>query len=353
MPDDPIRLKAGEMSMVIREVVVTGQNQVELQTAELDASALGPDELLIETEATFISAGTELANYTGREPRVFLPNQWCSYPWRSGYANVGTVLAVGENVTRAKVGQRVFTYGRHASHVIFNQQRLVIPVPEGMESTLAAATRMAGVALTGIVVSEIHDAPWVAVYGLGMVGNLAAQAFALRGCRVIGVDPVASRRKLAEKCGIEHTIGGSAQEANAAVLELTGGQGADITVDAVGHSGVVMQALEVTARFGQLVLLGSPRVPVEGNLTALLSEVHLKMITMRGALEWSLPIYPDTGNRTSQYSKQQTIFEWVKRGKLQIEPLISHRLPPEEIKQAYEGLLREPEQYTGVALVWK
>ena len=339
--------------MLVREVVVTGQNEVELQTSELDEGALGPEDLLIETEATFISAGTELANYTGREPKVFQPNQWCTYPWRSGYANVGTVLAVGDQVTRAKVGQRVFTYARHGSTVIFNQQRLVIPVPEGMDATLAAATRMAGVALTGIVVSEIRDAPWVAVYGLGMVGNLAAQAFAARGCRVIGVDPVDSRRALAERCGLAHTVGGAAQEANAAVMELTGGQGAGITVDAVGHSAVVMQAQAATARFGQLILLGSPRVPVEGNLTELLSEVHLKMITMRGALEWSLPIYPDIGNRTSQFSKQESIFEWVKAGKLQVEPLISHRLPPEEIKQAYEGLLRQPESYTGVALVWK
>ena len=339
--------------MLVREVVVTGQNEVEVQSHEVEEFALGPDDLLVETEATFISAGTELANYTGREPRVFIPNQWCTYPWRSGYANVGRVLAVGSSVTRAMTGERVFSYGRHGSTVVINQHRLVIPVPEGMEPTVAAASRMAGVAMTGIVVSEIHDATWVAVYGLGMVGNLAAQAYALRGCRVIGVDPVVSRRKLAERCGIAYTVGGSAQETNAMVMELTGGQGADITVDAVGHSGVVMQALEATARFGQLILLGSPRVPVEGNLTALLSDVHLRMITVRGALEWCLPIYPDIGNRTSQYSKQQTIFEWLQAGKLHLAPLISHRLPPEEIKAAYEGLLNEPETYTGVALVWK
>ena len=339
--------------MQIREVVVTGQNAVELQTRELDEKELGPDELLIETEATFISAGTELANYTGREPRVFQPNQWCTYPWRSGYANVGVVRAVGSDVTRAEVGPRVFSYGRHGSVVVASQKRLIIPVPEEMESTLAAATRIAGVALTSIIVSEIHEAPWVAIYGLGMVGNLAAQAFALRGCRVIGIDPVASRRKLAEHCGIPFTVGGSVEETHAAVMELTCGQGAGITVDAVGHSAVVMQALRATARFGQLVLLGSPRVPVEGDLTALLSDVHLRMITMRGALEWGLPLYPDVGNRTSQYSKQETIFGWVAAGKLQIEPLISHRLPPEEIKQAYEGLLHKPEEYTGVALVWK
>ena len=241
---------------------------------------------------------------------------------------------------------------RHAGPSGQGSDRLTRP-PVNLLACVAAATRMAGVALTGIVVSEIRDAPWVAIFGLGMVGNLAAQAFALRGCRVIGIDPVTSRRKLAEQCGIAYTVGGSVAEANAEIMALTEGRGADITVDAVGHSGVVMQALEVTARFGQLVLLGSPRVPVEGNLTALLSDVHLKMITVRGALEWSLPIYPDVGNRTSQYSKQQTIFEWVKAGKLHLEPLISHRLPPEEIKQAYEGLLKQPEIYTGVALVWK
>jgi len=339
--------------MQIREVVVTGQNEVELQTRELDETALGSGELLIESEATFISAGTELANYTGREPKVFLPNQWCSYPWPSGYGNVGKVLAVGPDVTRAKVGQRVFSYARHGSTVVFNQNRLVIPVLEGMEPVLAAATRMAGVALTSIVVSEIRDTPWVAIYGLGMVGNLAAQAFTLRGCRVIGVDPVASRRKLAEACGIPFTVGGSVEEATAAVMEITGGKGSDISVDAVGHSAVVMQALRATASFGQLVILGTPRVPVQGDLTTLLSDVHLRMITLRGALEWCVPIYPDIGNRTSQYSKQQTIFEWVKAGKLHLEPLISHRLPPEDIKQAYEGLLRKPEEYTRVALLWK
>ncbi len=339
--------------MNIQEVVVTGQHEVELQCRELDPSRLKPDQLLIETEATFISAGTELANYTGREPRVFVPDQWCTYPWRSGYANVGIVRAIGERVTRAKVGERVFTYGNHGSMVTFSQERLVIPVPDEMDVITAAATRMAGVALTSIIVSEIRGAPWVVVYGLGMVGNLAAQAFALRGCRVIGVDPVASRRELARRCGIEFTVGGSPDEAHAAVMEMTKGLGAEIAVDAVGHSAVVMQAVQTTARFGQLVLLGSPRVPVEGNLTAFFSDVHLRMITVRGALEWCMPIYPVIGNQMSQYTKQETIFEWVRQGKLHIEPLISHRLPPQAIKQAYEGLLNEPETYTGVALDWR
>ncbi|MDE0683382.1 MAG: zinc-binding alcohol dehydrogenase [Candidatus Poribacteria bacterium] len=338
--------------MRIREVVVTGQNQVELQTADIDAPVLAANELLIDTEYTFISSGTELANYTGKEPKVFQKGAWCEYPWRSGYANVGVVREVGSDVTRAAPGDRVFTYGRHASTIRYSEDRLVAPVRESVDPAVVAASRMAGVAMTAIVVGEIGTNPWVVVFGLGLVGNLASQMFQIHGCRVIGVDPVAERRKLAERCGLQHTVGGSADEAQAEVQEITVGGLGNITVDAVGHSGVVMQALRVTANHGQLIILGSPRVSVHGDLTDLLSETHLRWITIRGALEWCVPMYPDIGNRTSQWSKQQTIFDWMARGQLHVEPLISHRLNPEQIKQAYDGLLNEPNVYTGVVLDW-
>ena len=338
--------------MRIREVVVTGQNRVELQTADIDAPVLAPNELLIDTEYTFISSGTELANYTGREPKVFQKGAWCEYPWRSGYANVGVVSDVGTGVTRAAPGDRVFTYGRHASTIRYSQDRLVAPVREAVDPAVVAASRMAGVAMTAIVVGEIGTNPWVVVFGLGLVGNLASQMFRIHGCRVIGVDPVAARRKLAQRCGIEHTVGGDADETQAEIQEITGGELGDITVDAVGHSSVVMQALRATANHGQLIILGSPRVSVQGDLTDLLSETHLRWITIRGALEWCVPMYPDIGNRTSQFGKQQTIFDWMARGQLHVEPLISHRLKPEAIKQAYDGLLNEPNVYTGVVLDW-
>ena len=338
--------------MKIREVVVTGQNRVELQIADIDTPVLGSNELLIDTEYTFISSGTELANYTGREPKVFQKGEWCEYPWRSGYANVGIVREVGTGVTRVAPGDRVFTYGRHASTIQYSQDRLVTPVREAVDPAVVAASRMAGVAMTAIVVGEIGTNPWVVVFGLGLVGNLASQMFQIHGCRVIGVDPVAERRELAQRCGINRTVGGDADEAQAQVEEITGGELGNITVDAVGHSGVVMQALRATASHGQLIILGTPRVEIQGNLTDLLSDTHLRWITIRGALEWCVPMYPDIGNRTSQWSKQQTIFDWMARGQLHVEPLISHRLKPEQIKQAYDGLLNEPNVYTGVVLDW-
>jgi threonine dehydrogenase-like Zn-dependent dehydrogenase len=191
------------------------------------------------------------------------------------------------------------------------------------------------------------------VFGLGAVGNLAAQGFAARGCRVIGIDPVETRRTLAARCGIALTAGGTSEEVRNRVKEVTGGAMANIGVDAVGHSAVVREALACTGMFGQLVLLGSPRVPVEGNLTELLSQIHVRFITMRGALEWCLPLYPGNGTGISQFEKQVMIFDWLARGKITLEPLVSHRLPPEKIAEAYEGLETQPAVYTGVALDWQ
>lgn len=344
--------------MNIKQIIITGQNRVELQARDLDET-LKPDELLIRTEWTFISAGTELANYTGKEPDVFVPGAWCAYPWGAGYANVGTVQAVGSNVQCLKVGDRVFSTGCHASFVKVNQKALVVPVPANLDPCEAVASRMAGVGTSALVMAESRLHPWVVVFGLGLVGNLAAQSFGVIGGRVIGVDPVASRRKLAERCGVKWTVGGTAAEAHKAILEITGGPLADITVEATGLTPVVLQAIKATADVGQVLLLGTPRAPLEGNLTPAFKEIHLRYLTVRGALEWCPPTYPVRSSMNgrsfavpSLCDKQKMIFDWILNGQMKLAPLITHRMVPAQIKQAYEGLLRESETYIGVALDW-
>ncbi len=340
--------------MKVREVVITRKDEVGLQDGEINGEDLKADEVLIETESTFISAGTELANYTGREPKVWIPGSWCAYPWKSGYANVGTVRACGSSVSQVVPGQRVFSFTRHGSMVIEDlSSMMVIPVPAELDSGLAAASRMAGVSLSSLIVAELVGDPWVVVYGLGMVGNTAAQAFAIRGCRVIGVDPVEKRRQLARECGIERTIGGDPESVLSEIRKITGGRMGDIVVESVGPSAVVREALKATATLGQLILLGTPRAPMQTDLSEFLSDVHLRGIVIRGALEWRLPMYDPLHARTfSQFSKQEMIFSWLLEGKLKIEPMISHRLRPEDIKEAYEGLLHDSGQYTGVVLDW-
>ena len=355
--------------MEIRRVMVRGERDVVLETAAI-ADAPGPGEILVETEKSFISAGTELANYTALDPTVLVPGSWNSYPWASGYANAGHVVATGASVQGLNPGDRVFTFGKHASHHLANlldpsaiavqsegddrraTSDMVVKIPAGVSSEDAAAARMAGVAITSLRVSTAQAGDWVVVFGLGMVGNLAAQYFTIQGCNVIGVDPMAARRTLAQQVGIEYVVGGDADEIKSTILEITGGHGADTAIDAVGDSLVVDQASQVAAHAGEVIILGSPRAPHDGNLTSLIRPVHWDFVRFKGALEWQFPRYPIRGQRHSTYGNIRTYLDLIRRGKLKIGELISHRFRPDDIKTAYENLLNDKEHYWGVILDW-
>lgn len=111
---------------------------------------------------------------------------------------------------------------------------------------------------------------------------------------------------------------------------------------------------------GQFILLGSPRAPQEGNLTALLSDIHLRNISLRGALEWNVPVVQPASMWGAPLAplmtlvrEQQMIFDWMVRGEMLLAPLVSHRLPAARARDAYEGLLRQPEEFIGVVLDWR
>ena len=368
--------------MEIQRVLVPTKDKVLLETIEIpDRPA--PNSVLIKTAATFISAGTELANYTALSPTVWEPGHWNSYPWDSGYSNVGHIVAAGSEVEGFDVGDHVFCYGRHASYLHVQPfapgagendvDHLLVKVPDGIDSATAAAARMAVVAMNGLVQSSVRINDWVAVFGLGCVGNFCAQFFQLAGARVIGIDPVSTRRDLARHVGINNVLGQDPNKISEQILELTGadpkikvdsvglssttrrmvrGDGAQITVDAVGHSGVINQAAQVTAPWGQLIILGSPRAPYEGNFTPMTERIHFSHIDIRGALEWLTPTLPVPGSQYSIIENIHTIHDLIKRKLLRVDDLISHRMVPADIEQAYQGLLNHKEIYHGVVLDW-
>jgi 2-desacetyl-2-hydroxyethyl bacteriochlorophyllide A dehydrogenase len=341
--------------MQIQQVVVTGKNEVSLQPVTIETKNLGPNELLIETERSFISAGTELANYTAADKNVYVPGSWCAYPWKSGYANVGLVLEAGERY-RSLIGKRVYTNGQHAAMHRYETDigyKLVAPVPEGLSLDEAVAARMAMVAMAGLDSSKPQYIRTVVVIGLGMVGNMAAQLFRLTGAQVIGVDPSATRRRLAKECGIPHAITGTEAEIIEQVKAINGGKLATVTVDAVGHSAIALQAVHLTASGGEVIVLGSPRCDVPGNLSDIFSAAHYRWVTIKGSLEWNIPTESVLEREYSQQTRLAGIFGWIGDGRLKLKPLITHVLPPSEIKTAYDGLLNKKEEYVGVVLKWK
>jgi 2-desacetyl-2-hydroxyethyl bacteriochlorophyllide A dehydrogenase len=337
--------------MLAQYLEFTAKGVVEVKTEEVSAEGLGPMEALIRNETSIISAGTELARLNALEEGL-------TFPVRPGYGSVGRIEALGEGISDYKVGDRVFYAGKHASlqrftHGENHQWGYLFPVPEGLDAVDAAVGCMAEIAETAPEVTELSLNDTVAVFGLGLVGNLAAQMYALRGARVIGVDPVKARCDLAQTVGIQEVLDVPPEEQVAAVKEATGGEGAHVCVDATGVSPVVLSCVQATRLFGQVVLLGSPRAPYEVNVTETLMAIHRNGLVVRGAHMWRYPVTEDRNVRRTVKWMLATAYELMLAGKLHVHELVSHVVGPDDAPAAYEGLQNRRDEYTGVVIDWR
>ena len=331
--------------MQIRQIVFPRVGEVALESVEADLDP-GPGQVALRTLYSLISAGTEVAKFTGLQ-RV-------QYPFTTGGRSVGEVIAVGEGVTRVKAGDLVFAHTLHVSHA--KTGRFCAPMPADLRGPHAPALGLALVAMTAVRVGRPELGDWAVVFGMGMVGNLAAQLYQLSGARVIGVDLLPARLETARACGIEHTLDANDDHFIEQALALTGGEGADYVVEATGNPRVFETACAVARRQGQVILLGSPRGEHQADLTPVLNSVHLwrdhGSLTFRGAHEWRYPLYADGFAKHSMERNARAICALMQQGKLCIAPLISHVVPPDEAPVAFAGLRDHPDTWTGVVFDW-
>jgi threonine dehydrogenase-like Zn-dependent dehydrogenase len=330
-----------------------GLGRVEVRTEEVSTGDLAPWEVVVRSESSLVSAGTELAGLHNTENK---PDP--KFPRRTGYACVGRVVARGAAVTDFAVGARVFFAGKHASvqrftHGQDHQWGRLYPVPDDVPAEDAPFVCLAQIAGIAPIVTTLDLGDTVAVFGLGVIGNLAAQLYRIQGARVIGLDPVAARVALARQVGIADAVGAPAGEQVQAVLDRTGGRGAEVTVDAVGHSAVVENAVRATARFGQVVLLGTPRAPHAADLTPLLNAVHTQGLVVRGAHMWRLPAADVREAKRNVAWAYRTMFAFMRDGRLNVAPLRSHFVPPARAPEAYRGLQEQRDRYWGVVFDWR
>lgn len=341
-----------------RRIVVPGPREITLEAFDLDDSHLQPDEAIVRTRYSTISPGTELSIYTALDPGVYDPKAWCHYPFQPGYIAVGEVIACGTegqrrgDVRRCREGDVVFWFGKHASVQRVNLSGFLLPVPPELDLSVVGLTRMATVAMTSVRTASAAPGDVVVVVGQGLVGNLAAQLFSLSGAETIGVDVSERRLALAKRCGVTHTVNPRHEDQVARVLELTGGKGARTVVEAVGDPRLILEAPELVARHGEVILLGSPRASFEADVTPFLRHIHLRGVAIKGALEWLYPTLHSEDARFSIEDNARYVFHLFREGKIHLSPLLTHILAPEDFQRAYEGLLHEKDDYLGVAINW-
>jgi 2-desacetyl-2-hydroxyethyl bacteriochlorophyllide A dehydrogenase len=325
--------------------------RVQWEPLELPAE---PDShaVVAESLCSLVSVGTELALYTGTHIGFTLPEPpFQMMPQRPGYALVGRVTAVGGAVTGIRSGQRVLIEAPHGSAAVVDTQRtMVVPLPDEISDAEGALVRMAGIALTAVRVAPLQLGDAVVVYGMGLVGMLAAQLFRLNGAGpIIGIDRLASRLEIAGASGI---IPLNAEEVDvpAEVSRLTGGRGPDVVVEATGGPAVVPLALDLVAKGGRVVLLGSTRGRADLDVYSL---VHRQGAQLIGAHETvqNLDLVPN-----SRWSKERNLAllaDLFVQGKLRSQGLISHTIPPADLPRIYDALAERPQDYLGVLVDWR
>ncbi|MBQ7888405.1 MAG: zinc-binding alcohol dehydrogenase [Erysipelotrichaceae bacterium] len=334
-----------------RFVILTGKAQAEIHSEPFDVNQeLKDNEAIIDTTTTMISAGTELS-------RVYAIKQGFSYPVYPGYTAVGKVLRKGKGLTHLEVGDRVFYSGPHASinkysHVGTTQGAKILKIDERMSDTQACMIQMGLIAMNAVTACHGNLTDTVAVYGLGTIGIVAALLLQKQGMRVICFDPVETRCQEARNAGLKECYSVAADKQVETLKQLTNGKGAEISVDVSGISPAIVNAILGTAKYGQVILLGSPRASFSCDITPVLNAIHMKMLDVKGAFNQLNPFPQTDGTRQNVLKDFETVQRLILDGTIDADKLISHVIAPEEIMSAYHGLMHEKELWHCAVIDW-
>lgn len=305
-------------------IVFTAERQAELTAVDFDDGPLGPTELRGSTLVSLVSPGTELnAGFLGDR-----------FPFRPGYAAVFRVDDVGDEVEAISPGDLAFTMGNHQSRQRCERSGAV-RVPDGLPAATAVFARLMGVSMTTLMTTRARPGEIVLVTGLGLVGNLAAQMFASCGYRVVGCEPVAERRALAESVGLEDV-----REAVPLDDDSIAGRVA-LVAECSGHEQAALDGCRAVRRKGEVVLIGVPwQARTDLRAHDLLDAVFHQYVTLRGGWEWEIPRHADQFSPHGIFRNFRTALRWLREGRVKVDGLYE-TASPDSAQRVYEDLLEK------------
>lgn len=327
-----------------------------------EAPALRAGEVRVRTLFSGVSAGTELTTYRGTNPylhkrwdrdrRLFVagdgaPSQ--TYPvvgW--GYEEVGEIVELAPDVTDLAVGQRVYgIWGHRESAVLAAEVARDRLLPEAVPPIQGVFARIGEIALNGILDAQIHLGETVAIFGLGAIGQIAAQMARRSGARVLAVDLLAARRELALTLGADEVIDGVG--AAERIKELTAGRGADVCIEASGASPALHEAIRACAYSSRVVAVGFYQGEPRG--LQLGEEFHHNRIEV--VCSQISGVSPALRHRWDGARLRTTFVDLLARGQLELAPLISHVTPFRDAAQLFELIDGRPEEVMQAVLAFE
>ena len=347
---------------------------------QVPCPAAGRDQVLIRSRATLISAGTERmlldfgkagwiekARTQPDKVRMVIDkvrtdgfaatlesvNAKLDQPITLGYCNAGVVLEPG--TVGFAPADRVVSNGPHAE-IVRASKNLCARVPSGVSDDAAAFTVVGAIALEGIRLAQPTLGECFAVTGLGLIGLVAVQILRAHGCRVLGIDLDPKKLELARRFGAE-TVDLSVGEDPIRAAEIfSRGRGLDgvLIAAATKSDEPVHQAALMCRKRGRIVLVGVTGLELSRD-DFYKKELSFQVSCSYGpgrydpAYEQGGHDYPYAYVRWTAQRNFEAVLDMMADGRLQVEPLITHRFPFDRALDAYK-LLEGDEFYLGILL---
>jgi len=280
-----------------------------------------------------------------------------------GYSSAGVVLEVEAGAEEFAVGDRVACTGQgHAGHAEVNwiPKNLCVKIPPNVSFESAASVAVGAIALQGVRVAEVKLGERVAVIGLGLIGQLAAQILRAAGCVVWGLDPDPERVRSAQELGIDFACENRAWEQSPYTALCQRGEGADavILTAATRSNEPIELAGEMARDRGVVVVVGDVHVDIPRE-HYYKKELQVRYSRSYGPGRYD-PEYEERGNdypygfvRWTEKRNMEAFLELVGQHKVRVEPLLTHRFSINEALEAFKLLSGgRKEKYVGILLTY-
>jgi len=205
-----------------------------------------------------------------------------------------------------------------------------VKIPDDVDMKIAALIGC-GV-LTGVGAAmntaDIKKGDTVAVIGCGGVGLNVIQGARIKGAgEIIAIDMNETKLQMAKEFGATATINASQGDPVSQVMNMTGERGADVAFEVIGLGPTIDQAISMTRRGGQAILVGVPRMDVMINIPAFVG-VILAEKTIKGCWYGSSNVQQDVPKLIDLY----------KKGELKLDELISREISLDEVNDAFAAM---------------